>query len=493
MHERGLTIGIDLGSSATKAALVDPETGVIATATRPAGLHSAQPGWAEAQPEQWWANVCQVIVQLIGTSRTSAAEIVAIACSGMVPAVVLLGSDDVPLGPAMLQNDARAGVEVKELQQELIDVDLLGRTGSALTQQSVAPTIRWLRRNQPAIWHRTTRIVGSYDWLAMRLGASPHVEQNWALESGLFDFADQPVEEVWRAVALETGCVPPSQRPGTVIGQVTQSAAEATGLLSGTPIVVGGADHVLSAYGAGVSSSGQWLIKLGGAGDILAASKVQVLDERLYLDAHPVPGIWLPNGCMATSGSLLRWLQAMFGDPDLASLDHEAEGSRPAGMLCLPYFLGEKSPLHDPDLRGAFVGLHLGSTRADLHRASLEAIAYGVRQHREIFLENGMDLANPYITNGGSSSALWKQIMADVLQCPVVPVVGHPGASLGAAVAAAVGVGLASWDAIGAFVQTGEPLEPRLTVADAYTEGYELYVKLQDALQPFSHSLARRP
>lgn len=493
MPERTVTLGIDIGSSATKAVLVDLELGVVASASRPVALNSPLPGWAEADPGVWWDNVAALVLELLAGSGLSSDVVTAVGCAGMVPAVICLDASGDPLAPAILQNDARATAEITELIDELESVDLLQRTGSVLTQQSVAPTMRWLQRHRPKLWEDTSLVVGSYDWMAIVLGAQPHVEQNWGLEGGLFGFDGQSVEEVWKAVGLEPGRVPGVRQPGSIVGEVSKQAASHTGLRAGTVIAVGGADHVLSAYGAGLAEKGDWLIKLGGAGDILAVSEAPILDPRLYLDAHPVSGLWLPNGCMATSGSLLRWTQTIFGGPELLTLDAEADQEQPAALVCLPYFLGEKSPHHDPDLRGAFIGLHLGTSRGGMYRAALEAIAYGFRQHREILTDLHLNLGRPRVTNGGSKSTLWKQIIADVLQQPLTPVIDHPGAALGAAIAAAKATGaIASWDAVGEFVRLGPPIEPRSEVTAVYEEGYSMYTELDPAIRSLSHALARR-
>ncbi|OPE52101.1 xylulokinase, partial [Mycolicibacterium diernhoferi] len=225
----------------------------------------------------------------------------------------------------------------------------------------------------------------------------------------------------------------------------------------------------------------------------LAAADSPVIDARLYLDAHPVPGRWLPNGCMATSGSLIRWFQTLSGGHDLVALDDESETRRPAEILCLPYFLGEKSPLHDPDLRGAFVGLDLVHTRADMYRSVLEAIAYGFKHHTEVFASMGVPLRRALVTNGGSRSVLWKQILADVLGTPLSPIVGHPGASLGAAVIAAVGTGLLDgWDSTERFQTVGEPVLPDPRNVERYAESYAQWRELGDVLTPISHRIARK-
>ncbi|WP_391858610.1 FGGY-family carbohydrate kinase [Streptomyces rugosispiralis] len=213
------------------------------------------------------------------------------------------------------------------------------------------------------------------------------------IESGLCTLDGKHVDAVLDASQVDAERLPPVLNPGQQAGRLLAAAAEATGLPAGVPLLASGADHVLSAYAAGVAEPGDWLIKLGAAGDILAASRENVVDPRLYLDAHPVPGRWLPNGCMATSGSLIRWYQSLAGGEDLLTLDAEAAERAPAAVLCLPYFLGEKSPLHDPDLRGTFAGPRLGHTRADLYRSVLEAIAFGFRHHtvaQPIFLRSAI-------------------------------------------------------------------------------------------------------
>jgi xylulokinase len=196
---------------------------------------------------------------------------------------------------------------------------------------------------------------------------------------------------------------------------------------------------------------------------------------------------------MATSGSLIRWFQSVTGNVPVTDLEGEAAGSEPALLLCLPYFLGEKSPVHDPDLRGAFIGLHLGHTRGDMYRAILESVAYGFRQHAEIFAELGVKLRDGRVSNGGSGSRVWKQILADALGVPLSPVLDHPGAALGAALAAAVGVGLlGDWVDAGPIVAIGDPVEPDPALRDRYTETYQIYRDAAVALTGVSHRLARR-
>ncbi|KGI68024.1 FGGY-family carbohydrate kinase [Mycolicibacterium rufum] len=486
------TVGIDIGTTGTKTVLMDVEAGIVASATRATALHSPAPGWAEADTGQWYRNVVESIREVLTVSGAPPEQVGAIATSGMVPAVVPVDGAGQPLRRAILQNDARAHREVADLAAALTDTDLVHLTGSALTQQSVAPTTVWLRDHEPDVYAQTAHWLGSYDWVLCALGAPAHVEHNWALESGLFTIDGDTVEAVLHAAKLDPATLAPVHRPGTPVGELSRAAADATGLPAGTALVVGGADHVLSAFAAGVNDPGDALVKLGGAGDILVAADAPVVDARLYLDAHPVPGHWLPNGCMATSGSLIRWFQALVGGVSLTDLDEEATPRPPAEILCLPYFLGEKSPLHDPDLRGVFAGMHLGHTRADMYRAVLEAIAFGFRHHVDVFGDIGIPLRRVMITNGGSTSTLWKQIHADVLGTEMNPVSGHPGASLGAAVIAAVGVGaLDDFADAARFITLDEPYVPDPTRRAAYDAAYATWRDLGAAMTPISHAIAR--
>lgn len=486
-----ITIGLDLGTTGLKGVALHADRGVVAQAVRSNDLHSSAPGTAEASPEQWRTNLLDVLAELVAHPEVSA-DVAGIATTGMVPAVVLVDGDGAPLGRAMLQNDARARAEVEWLAEQLDPAETLDRTGSPVTQQSVGPTAVWLQRNEPGRWHATERILGSYDWALTALGARPHIERNWAIESGLFRLDLTPYSPAVTASGVGDR-LPPVARSGDVVGAISPDVAAAVGLRPGVPLVVGGADHVLSAVGAGLRDPGDWLVKLGGAGDILAVATTPITDQRFYLDEHPVAGRWLPNGCMATSGSLVRWVQRLLGEDDLAALDAGAAERRAADVLCLPYFLGEKSPLNDPELRGVLAGLHLGHDRYDVYRAALEGIAFGFRHNADTLRDRGIPLDTATVTNGGATSLLWKRIHASVLGTPLRTVVGHPGAALGAAVAAQIGVGgLPGWESIGRFVRAGDLIEPDPALVARYDEAYALWRELSDVTAETMRAAARR-
>ena len=246
-------LGIDIGTTATKAILLDPVEGVVAQAERSVTLHSDHPGWAEEDPGDWWANVAALCRELL-----PGRDIAAVGVSGMVPCVVLQDEEGHPIRRSIQQNDARATEEIVELDEELAGARVLERTGSAITQQSVAPTVRWLQRHEPEAWARTRTISGSYDSIVRQLTGERSVEANWALESGLFDLeTDDWAPDILAAIDLGRPLLPPVRRPDEVVGVVRPSAAQVTGLSPGTPVVAGSADHVASAFAAGLVREGR--------------------------------------------------------------------------------------------------------------------------------------------------------------------------------------------------------------------------------------------
>ncbi len=474
-------LGIDIGTTSTKGVLLDPDRGPVAEAEHDVRLHSPQPGWAEEDTDQWWGNVRELARQL-GEKR----EVAAVGFSGMVPCVILLDDAGRVLRRSIQQNDARAVDEIPELRERLADARVLERTGSPVTQQSVGPTLMWLARHEPEVWTRAQSLLGSYDLMAFRLTGERGVEINWALESGLYD----QETATWGADLVEASgadpsLLPPIRRPDEVTGRVTEDAAAATGLRAGTPVVAGSADHVASAFAAGIVEEGDLLVKLGGAGDVLLATEEPLVDPRLYLDFHLIPERYLPNGCMAASGSLIRWFQAnVAGGASLVELDREAGEAGPGagGIVALPYFLGEKTPINDPAARGAFVGLHLGHGRGHLFRAVLEAIAFGFRHHVDVFVERGHPPRRVRVTNGGARSQVWPQVTADVLGMPLERLAVTGGSAVGAAFAAGMGVGAFSdWKEIERFVEISDVVEPR--DHDAYDGPYRTYRALYPALK----------
>jgi len=489
-------LGLDIGTTSTIGILIDVEGGVLAMAERPVTLRSPRPGWAEQDPEEWWANVGAVCRELIGRSGVPAADIRAIGAAGMLPAVVLLDEAGRPVRPSIQQSDGRCGVEVAQLAREVDEAAFLARTGQGITQQLVAPKLRWLARHEPAALRAARTLCGSYDLIAYRLTGRPSLEANWALEAGFVEIGRNHVASDLLAFGGVTGeLLPVVREPADVVGTVTSAAAAHTGLAAGTPVVAGCADHVASAWVAGVRAEGDALVKLGGSGDFLLAVNGARPDRRLFLDYHILPDMLMPNGCMAASGSLLNWfVRTLGGGRTHAELDALAAAAPPGadGLVALPYFLGEKTPIQDPDARGVLIGLGLHHEAGHLWRALLEAVAFGFRHHVEVARELGYSIGHILASDGGTRSVLWTQIVADVLQHPLQLLDGHPGSCLGAAWVAAKGTGLTDdWGGVHRFVRPGRLVEPDRSRRAAYEEAYGLFRSTYEALRPLFPACGR--
>jgi xylulokinase len=273
-----------------------------------------------------------------------------------------------------------------------------------------------------------------------------------------------------------------------VLGCISAAAEKSTGLLAGTPVMGGAADFIASALCAGLQRKGDVLIKFGGSIDVLTVSDRPVGHESLYLDYHLIAGLFVPNGCMSSGGTGLNWLanNFLFARPDtLEPIDHHqldqladgiAAGSE--GVIVLPYFLGEKTPLHHPDARGVISGLSFSHGPGHLWRAFLEAYAYEIRHHIEVFNAAGHATERFTVSDGGSSSAVWMQIVSDVIQRPLQTLTGHPGSCLGAAWTAAVGKAGYSWSQSSSLTGLGAIVKPDPTKSAAYEEGYQSFREL---------------
>ncbi|MEX1205192.1 MAG: FGGY-family carbohydrate kinase [Dongiaceae bacterium] len=491
-------LGLDIGTTSTIGILIDTAGRILAIASRPSRLISEHPNWAEEEPAEWWDNCRAIIAELLAGTGTAPGTIAAVGVTGMVPAVVLLDAAGRPLRRSMQQNDARAVAEIAALKGETDEAAFFARTGGGINQQLVAPKLRWLETHEPKLFADIATVLGSYDYIAYRLTGHLQVEQNWALESGLMALATgQFHPELVALAGIAADLLPPIRRSHEVVGEVSAAAASATGLSPGTPVVAGCADHVASAYVAGAVADGDLVLKFGGAGDILLSTSTPVTDPRLFIDYHIVPGLYFSNGCMAASGSLLNWIARELaaaeaeraraaGESVHARLDRLA-AQVPAGadgVVLLPYFLGEKTPLHDPHARGTLIGLGLHHRLAHVWRAALEGVVFGFRHHVDVFAERGLAVGRVVACDGGAASDLWLHIAADVLDRPVQRLRNHPGSSLGAAYVAGYGVGLfKDWAGIAAYVAPGELFTPDPAHRAPYDRAYGIYRELYDRLQ----------
>ncbi|MBN9016067.1 MAG: FGGY-family carbohydrate kinase [Rhizobiales bacterium] len=485
-------LGLDIGTTSTIGILIKLPNEVVGIISRPVTFSAPRVGWAEEDPREWWENV-RAIVAAFAERGVDLGAIEGIGVTGMLPAVVLLDSDGELIRPSIQQSDGRCSAEVELLKSEVDPGWFLRTAGNGINQQLVTAKLRWIERNEPENFARIATVFGSYDYINWRLTGRRAVEQNWALEAGFVDLGKMEISPDLVALAhIPLDALPPRSVSHAILGAVTPEAAAATGLVEGTPVVGGAADLIASALGAGLAAEGDVLLKFGGSVDVLVATDKVAPDSRMYLDHHLVPGLWVPNGCMATGGSGLNWFVRTFAGAEAAIaaekgmsphayLDLLAEETPPGadGLLALPYFLGEKTPIHDPLARGIFHGISLSHGLAHFWRALLEGYAYAVAHHIEVMRDMGHQPERYLVSDGGSNSRLWMQIVADVIQAPLQTLTGHPGSCLGAAWTAAIGTGATSeWDGVAAFVQRGPVVEPRAEQRELYRDGYARFRKL---------------
>jgi xylulokinase len=231
-----LLLGVDIGTTSTKAILAGVEGSVRAEASAATRLRSPRPGWAEEDVGEWWRNVCELVPKILRDAGASGDAVAAVGVSGMVPTLVCLDRNGNPLRPSIQQNDARAADEIEELRRELAEADVLERTGSDITQQSIGPKVLWLRRNEPATLSDTTAICGSYDYIVRQIsGGGRSTEANWALESGLYDLRTEAwAEDICAATSTERDWLGEVRRPSEVVGETRGGEI---GLAAGVPLV----------------------------------------------------------------------------------------------------------------------------------------------------------------------------------------------------------------------------------------------------------------
>ncbi|MDB5056060.1 MAG: Carbohydrate kinase [Bacilli bacterium] len=487
---RKYALGIDIGTTSVKALLISDHQEIIFEANEAHDLISKHVGWSEEDTEDWWNNTITVISKLLNQVPDAADHIHVIGVSGMVPAIVLLNDKSEPLRNSIQQNDARAVHEIEQLKQSIDQDELFQLTGGYTNQQHVLPRLLWVKENEPEVWSKTSCVLGSYDYITYKLTGTKSIEVNWAVESGLYDIHKQVwLTDKMKEFGIDPALFPNVQLSGEIVGTINREASQKTGLRENIPVIAGSADHVASTLAAGIVEEGDLLIKFGGAGDILYCIEEVHAAPELFFDYHIVPDKYLLNGCMSSSGSLVKWYVKQFLNSDsneiFKELDEEAKqcGAGADGLIILPYFLGEKTPLFDPKARGVLFGLTLSHGRGHIFRAILEAVIYGFRHHVEVLDKLGYRPRRIFATNGGAKSSFWCQIAADVLKSDIRSFPYHPGSALGVAFLAGMSVGMyTDWAQIHNFLQDYKDYQPTLANSEIYDQTYAIYRNLYGQL-----------
>ena len=485
-------LGIDVSTTATKAVLVDPSGVVVGIGSAEYGYEVPQPLWSEQDPELWWTGAVAAIRSVLASTGVASADIAAIGLTGQMHGAVLLDAADAVLRPAILWNDQRTAAECDAIRAAVGRERLIAITGNDALTGFTAPKLVWVRDHEPDVWRRVAHLLLPKDFVRLRLTGEHALDKADGAGTILFDLAARdwsPV--VLGALGIDPAWMPPTFEGPMPTGGVTTSAAAATGLRPGTPVVAGGGDQAANAVGTGVVSPGTVALSLGTSGVIFAATDRPIFEPagRVHAFCHAVPDRWHLMSVMLSAAGSLRWFREALA-PDLSFADLvQAAGEVPAGsdgLLFLPYLTGERSPHPDPLARGAFVGLTVRHDRRHLTRAVLEGVAFGLRDGLDLMIAAGMPAPGEIrVSGGGTSSALWRQILADVLDAEIATVNTTEGAAFGAALLGAVGAGWFSTvdTACAALVSATRVAVPGAD-AGAYAERHAAYRELYPALSP---------
>lgn len=487
---RDLLLGVDVGSSSSKGVLVDVDGAIVAVAQRQHEMAMPRPRHFEQDAEAvWWDEVMSICREL-----TDAQLGVVVACgtSGIGPCLLPTDTTGAPLRPAILYGiDTRAGLQIEKLDAELGHEAILARCGAVLTSQSVGPKLLWLRENEPEIWEQTRRIFSCNSFLVHRLTGTYVLDHHSASQFlPLYDpWSERWIDEWAERIApgLE---LPRLLWPAEVAGTVSSSGAEATGIPEGTPVVAGTVDAWSEALSAGVGAPPDTMLMYGTTFFITSYVDNPVPDARVWLTKGIYPGTWTVAAGMSTGGALLGWLEQLVGvDPKALLAEIAAVPAGSDGLLALPYFAGERSPIFDPDARGLLLGLELRHGRAHVGRALLEAAAYGVRHNLEVVGDPPGGEWRIVGVGGGTRGGIWPQIVSDVTGLPQTIPDETIGASLGDALLAAVGTGRATSRT--RWVEQVTRIEPQPGTRELYERLFEVYLQLYPATRAAMHTLVR--
>lgn len=485
-------LGIDVSTTATKALLMDERGAVIAAATTPYPFSTPRPLWSEQDPHLWWAGATNSIGQALSQAGIPGAAVQAVGLTGQMHGLVLLDEAGAVIRPAILWNDQRTGVECDEIRQRLGKQRLIQITGNDALTGFTAPKILWVKHNEPELFRCVQHILLPKDYVRYRLTGEYASDRAGGSGTLLFNLKNRDwSREVTESLGIDPTWLPRTYEGPAVTGTVTAAAAEATGLAPGTPVVGGGGDQAAQAVGVGAVAPGTVALTLGTSGVVFASTDGPIVEPegRLHAFCHALPGKWHLMGVMLSAAGSLRWYRDTAAPGvafEVLTAEAASAGAGSEGLLFLPYLTGERTPHPDPLARGAFVGLTVRHDRPHLTRAVLEGVAFGLRDSFELMKQAGLvPVEQVRLSGGGARSNLWRQILADVLQTPLITVNTTEGAAYGAAVLAAVGAG--RFDsveaAVDALIPVTDSVEPREAVASIYDGYYGIYRALYPALK----------
>jgi xylulokinase len=488
-----MLIGVDVGTSGTRALAVTTEGDLVAEATRSHELLTPRPGWSEQDPAQWWEATRAVLAEVAAVGGD---EVIGLGLTGQMHGSVFLDAGGGVIRPALLWNDQRTAAECDEITRRVGEERLLELAGNPALTGFQAPKIVWLARHEPDAYARVASVLLPKDFVRLKLTGERATDASDAAGTLLLDVrARDWSSEILDALEIPRAWMPSVHEGPEVTGTLLDAVADEVGLPRGLPVAAGGGDNAAAAVGVGVVREGSLSSSVGTSGVIFAHRDAFAPDPsgRVHAFCHAVPGAWhLMSVTLSAGGSLSWWRDVVGGEFD--ALVSEASAVEPGseGLVFLPYLTGERTPHLDPEAGGGFVGLTVRHGRGHLTRAVMEGVAFSMLDGLEIMRGLGTPDDDVRAVGGGARSPLWLQLQADVYGRSIRRTVIDEGPAYGAALLAGVAAGaFADVEEAGARVRLREEVtEPDPERARRYDELYEVYASLYPALRDAMHGLA---
>jgi len=495
-------MGIDIGTSSVKVIIINEQGKLMAEASAKYPILTPASGWAEQDPEFWWTSVKQSIKKAFNESKGVPEQISAIGLSGQMHGTVLLGKELKPLRPAIIWADKRSQSQCSEIYEIAGKEKVLETTCNLVMPGFMAPSLLWVKQNEPLVFERLSRALLPKDYVRFKLTGSLATDVSDASATLLFDVKRREWSaEIISDLGFQPEFFPEIYESTDITGEVSREASEETSLPVGAEVVGGGGDSPVGAVGCGVIKPGTVSSNIGSAGQVFAVLDEMKVDPgfRIHTFCHAVPGKWYIQGAILSAGLSLNWLMESLGiegslrngdaDP-YELLSKEAESAEPGcrGLIFTPYLLGERSPHMDPHARGLFFGLTLSHRKAHMIRAVMEGVVYALRDSLEIFKELGVKVDGVVARGGGAKSTLWRQIQADIFNSKVLVVEVKEEAAFGAALLAGVGTGIYGnlQEAVEETVRVKDVEHPDLDRVKVYEHYYrKVYRRLYPLLKPY--------
>jgi xylulokinase len=494
-----LLLGIDIGTTGAKAALFDIEGNLQTIGQAEYPLRHLHPGWAEQDPEDWWQAACVAIKQALKNIPEGAQRVAGVAVSSQAPTMLPLDRYGKPVRPALIWMDRRAEAEAIQLKERFGEELIETVTGNRADPFYVAAKILWYKTHEPDEFAQTHLFVQVNGYINYRLTDQYSLDPVHAALLELRDWqTGEWVPELCQLCGVEPRQFPPILPGHHILGEITPHAAEATGLIAGTPVMVGTVDGSAAALEAGAVESGIAAEMTGTSTVLLMPNDSGVIKPVFIAMPHCIPDKYLLLGAMAASGASLRWYRDRFGKLEMEAssqlgvdaydlLTLQASQIPPGshGVIFLPYMMGERSPLWHTNARGVFFGLSLTTPRGAIIRSILEGIAFALRHNLEVAQQVGVPIHEIRSVGGGTHSTLWNQIKADVLGLPIL----IPRTSVGAPFADAflVGMGLGIYtdiqSTLNQMIRIKTRYEPNMENQTVYTEMYGIFRNIYDKLR----------